>query len=116
MRERRVGFHWSLRGIRFRSAKESISSSRRSSSSIISSSEKVGLSAAMLGLEVWKLDGEAGGDEDDDNERDEHDAENDDSSENIAMMEIQLLQGTYRYYLSLPLSFGRSSYFVIARV
>lgn len=54
----------------------------------------------MVGLEVWKLDGEAGGDEDDDNERDEHDDENDDSSENIAMMEIQLLQGTYRYYLS----------------
>lgn len=59
MRERRVGFHWSLRVIRFRSAKESISSSRRSSSSIMSSSEKVGLSAAMVGLEVWKLDGEA---------------------------------------------------------
>ena len=96
MRERRFGFHWSLRGIRFRSTKESISSSRRRSSSIILSSEKVGLSAAMMDLEVRNLHGEAGGDEDD-NERDEHYDENDDSSE------IQLLQ-EHSYILSFSLS------------
>lgn len=120
MRERRVGFHWSLRGIRFRSTKESISLSRRSLSSIISSSEKVGLSTGMVDLEVWKLDGEAGGDEVDDNECDEVDDENDDSnngitssdSENVAMMETRLLQGTHRYYLSLSLF---RSFFLLRR-
>lgn len=106
MRERRVRFHLSLQGIRFRSTKESICSSRRSSSSTILSSEKVGLSAAMVDLELWKLDGEAGGDEDD-NERDEHYDENDDSSENIAM-KYTSCRGTHRYYLSLSLSLFRS--------
>lgn len=97
MRKRRVKIHWSLRGIRFRSTKISISSSRRSSSSIISSSEKVDLSVGMEGCEVWKIDGEASGDEDDDSEYDELEDENDDNdnriyfSENIAMMETQLL-------------------------
>lgn len=56
----------------------------------------------MVDLELWKLDGEAGGDEDD-NERDEHYDENDDSSENIAM-KYNSCRGTHRYYLSLSLS------------
>lgn len=87
-------------------------SSRRSSSSIISSSEKVGLFVGMKGCQVWKFDGEASGDEDDDSEYDELHDENDDSdnriyfSENIAMMETQLLQGTHQCYLSLFLFLG----------
>lgn len=74
----------------------------------------------MVDLEVWKLDGEAGGDEVDDNECDEVDDENDDSnngitssdSENVAMMETRLLQGTHRYYLSLSLF---RSFFLLRR-
>lgn len=56
----------------------------------------------MVDLELWKLDGEAGGDEDD-NERDEHYDESDDSSENIAM-KYNSCRGTHRCYLSLSLS------------
>lgn len=65
-------------------------------------------------MEGCKIDGEAGEDENDDNEHehDELDDENDDSdnrpcsSEGIAMMETQLLQGTHRCSLSLFLFFG----------
>ncbi len=66
----------------------------------------------MKGCQVWKFDGEASGDEDDDSEYDELHDENDDSdnriyfSENIAMMETQLLQGTHQCYLSLFLFLG----------
>lgn len=58
-----------------------------SSSSIISSSEKVGLSAGMEGCEVSKIDGEAGGDEDDDSKNDEPDDQNDDSDNLICSSE-----------------------------
>lgn len=64
---------------------------------------------------MWKIDGEAGGDEDDNSEHDELDNKNDDSdnhicsSENIARMETQLLQRNHRCYLSLfSLFHGRS--------
>lgn len=57
MEKPKVKLHWSLRGIRLRSTKVSIFSSRRRPSSIISSSEKVGLSIQMEGCEVWRIDG-----------------------------------------------------------
>lgn len=102
MRERRFEFHWSLREIRFRSTKESVSSSRRRSSSIVLSSEKVGLSAALMDLQMRKLDGEAGGDENG-NERDEHYDENDDSSE-IQLQQGHLLDIIFLFVVLLPLS------------
>lgn len=98
--------------------KVSISSSRRNLSSIISSSEKVGLSAGMGGCELWKIDGEAGGDEDDDSEHNKLDDESDDSdnricsSKNFAMMETKR---TRKYYLSLVRPFGLSVFFLLRR-